>query len=299
MLTAVAMLVAVLFTGCSSYQDFQESPAAGYDYAAEYYSEDELDWNTEEYNHIDENGFMSVAANPYSTFAADVDTASYSNIRRMVLDGYLPQPDAVRIEEMLNYFTYDYPEPTGDEPFSVSYEMTDCPWNPDTKLLLIGMQAEKVDASELPDSNLVFLIDVSGSMNSYDKLPLVQQAFSLLTEQLGENDRVSIVTYASGDDVLLEGVSGENKTEILAAINGLTAGGGTAGADGINTAYELAERCFIKGGNNRIILATDGDLNIGPSSEGELTRLVEEKRENGVYLSVLGFGTGNIKDNKM
>ena len=211
----------------------------------------------------------------------------------------MPQPDAVRIEEMLNYFYYELPEPTDGAPFSVNFELSDCPWNEDTQLLMIGMQAEKLAADELPPSNLVFLVDVSGSMNSSNKLPLVQKAFGLLTEQLKPNDRVSIVTYASGDSVLLEGATGNEGARIMEAVNSLSAGGGTAGADGINTAYAIAERYFIEGGNNRVILATDGDFNVGVSSEGELTRLIEKKKESDIYLSVLGFGTGNIKDNKM
>ncbi len=260
---------------------------------------DEVEFDTEEYNAITENRFLSVVTNPLSTFSADVDTASYTNVRRYIDDRELPPADAVRIEELLNYFTYDYPQPDGDEPFSVTAEISRCPWNEDSQLMLVGMQAEKLDADVLPPSNLVFLIDVSGSMDSSDKLPLVKQAFMLLTEQLGEEDRISIVTYASSDRVVLEGATGRDKQAIMDAINLLDAGGATAGSQGITTAYAIAEKYFIEGGNNRIILATDGDLNVGPSSEGELTRLVEKKRENGVFLSVMGFGTGNIKDNKM
>lgn len=259
----------------------------------------EVEFDTEEYNAITENRFLSVVTNPLSTFSADVDTASYTNVRRYIDDRELPPADAVRIEELLNYFTYDYPQPDGDEPFSVTTEISPCPWNEDSLLMLVGMQAEKLDADALPPSNLVFLIDVSGSMDSSDKLPLVKQAFTLLTEQLGEDDRISIVTYASSDRVVLEGATGRDKQAIMDAINLLDAGGATAGSKGITTAYAIAEDYFIEGGNNRIILATDGDLNVGPSSEGELTRLVEKKRENGVFLSVMGFGTGNIKDNKM
>ena len=272
---------------------YSESEAVG-DYEIE-----QPEFNTEEYNSIVENRFLSVTANPLSTFSADVDTASYTNVRRYIDDQQLPPADAVRIEELLNYFTYDYPEPDGDEPFSVTTEISACPWNADTKLMLIGLQAEKPDTEQLPPSNLVFLIDVSGSMNNPDKLPLVKEAFLLLTEQLGSEDRVSIVTYASNDSVVLEGAAGDDKQEIIDAINQLEAGGATAGSDGIKTAYKLAQEYFIEGGNNRVILATDGDLNVGVSSEGELTRLVEKKRESGVFLSVMGFGTGNIKDNKM
>lgn len=256
-------------------------------------------YNTEEYNTIVENSYMSVASSPLSTFSIDVDTASYTNLRRMITDGYDIVPSAIRIEEMINYFDYDYAAPKADEPFSVTTEISDCPWNKDTKLMLVGLQAEELDLSEREPMNLVFLIDVSGSMYSEDKLPLVQRSFCMLTENLDERDRISIVTYAGSDQVVLAGAEGSQREAINNAINALEAGGSTAGADGINTAYEIAEKYFIKGGNNRIILATDGDLNVGVSSESDLTDLVEEKRESGVFLSVLGFGTGNIKDNKM
>lgn len=260
------------------------------------------DWNTEEYSALEEPGFKSVANDPLSTFSADVDTASYSNIRRMIEEGYsmdeIPA-GAVRIEEMLNYFSYDYKLPKKNEPFGVTTVIGDCPWNEDAKLLQIGLKTQEIDFSEAPDSNLVFLLDVSGSMYTDDKLPLLQKSFSMLVEELGEKDTVSIVTYAGSDQIILEGESGDNKEDIIRAINALEAGGSTNGADGIETAYELAEKYFIKGGNNRVILATDGDLNVGVSSESELDQLITEKKESGVYLSVLGFGTGNIKDNKM
>jgi len=257
------------------------------------------DFNTEEYNAIVENRYMSVQNNPLSTFSADVDTASYSNVRRMINDGQIVTPDAVRLEEMINYFKYDYKRPTGEDPFSVTPELVDCPWNSQSKLLSIGINAKDIDYSEMPDSNLVFLIDVSGSMSDEDKLPLLITAFSLLTENLSHNDRVSIVTYAGADSVVLEGAKGSEKDTIISALENLTASGSTNGADGINTAYKLANEYFIEDGNNRVILATDGDLNVGITSEGDLTLLVEEKRESGVFLSVLGFGVGNIKDNKM
>lgn len=259
-------------------------------------------WNTEEYDSVKETGFQSVANNPLSTFSADVDTASYSNIRRMIEEGYSMEEipaGAVRIEEMLNYFSYDYRLPKKDEPFGVTTVIGDCPWNEDAKLLQIGLKTEEIDFSEAPDSNLVFLLDVSGSMCSDDKLPLLQKSFSMLADELGERDTVSIVTYAGYDQVILEGETGDNKEKIIEAINALEAGGSTNGADGIETAYALAEKYFIKDGNNRVILATDGDLNVGPSSESELDELITGKKESGVYLSVLGFGTGNIKDNKM
>ncbi len=260
------------------------------------------DWNTEEYSAVEESGFKSVANEPLSTFSADVDTASYSNLRRMIETGYsmdmIPE-GAVRIEEMLNYFSYDYQLPKKSEPFGVTTVIGDCPWNEDAKLLQIGLKTQEIDFGEAPDSNLVFLLDVSGSMCTDDKLPLLQKSFSMLVQELGRKDTVSIVTYAGSDCVILEGESGDNQEEIIEAVNALEAGGSTNGADGIETAYALAEQYFIEGGNNRVILATDGDLNVGASSESELKKLITEKKESGVYLSVLGFGTGNIKDNKM
>ncbi len=258
-----------------------------------------VSFNTEEYNYIAENGFKNVRSDPLSTFSVDVDTASYTNIRRFLRNGEPIPEDAVRIEEMLNYFDYDYPEPAGEDPFSVTVEYADCPWNADHRLLMIGLKAQEIDFRERPASNFVFLLDVSGSMYSNDKLPLVQKAFTMLAENLNENDCVSIVTYAGYESVVLDGVSGSETAKIAAAIGDLEAGGSTAGEAGIQKAYELAEKHFIPGGNNRVILATDGDLNVGISSEGELTRLIQEKKQSGVHLSVLGVGTGNIKDNKM
>lgn len=258
--------------------------------------------NTEEYSGIVENGFLPASLNPLSTFSADVDTASYSNLRRMIEDGYSLEeiPDgSVRIEELLNYFHYDYINPKKGEPFGVTTQITDCPWNENSKVAMIGLKTKDIDFSEAKPSNLVFLLDVSGSMNSRDKLPLLQKSFALLTENLTEKDTVSIVVYAGEDRVILEGADGSEKREIVNAISSLEAGGSTAGSDGIITAYRLAERYFIEGGNNRVILATDGDLNVGLTTEEELEELISDKKESGVYLSVLGFGTGNIKDNKM
>lgn len=260
------------------------------------------DWNAEEYSAVTESGFQSVASSPLSTFSADVDTASYSNIRRMIESGYALEyipAGAVRIEEMLNYFSYDYKLPKKGEPFGVTTVVGDCPWNEDAKLLQIGLKTKEIDFGEAPDSNLVFLLDVSGSMHADDKLPLLQKSFSMLVQELGEKDTVSIVTYAGHDEVVLRGERGDHKEAIMDALNALEAGGSTNGAAGIETAYALAERYFIEGGNNRVILATDGDLNVGASSESALKELITEKKESGVYLTVLGFGTGNIKDNKM
>lgn len=261
----------------------------------------DIQQNDEEYNYIKENGYTAVSSAPLSTFSADVDTASYTNVRRMIDDGMDVPPDAVRIEKFINYFDYDYTDPADGEPFAVHTELSDCPWNDETELLMVGINTKGFDAvlDERPAMNLVFLIDVSGSMYDDNKLPLVQKSFSMLTDNLTAADRVSIVTYAGSDEVVLEGADGNDRKKILRAINDLEAGGSTAGAAGINTAYDIAQKYFIDGGNNRVILATDGDLNVGLSSESELTRLIEEKRESGVFLSVLGFGTGNYKDNRL
>lgn len=261
-----------------------------------------MPYANEEYGEIVEKGFLSAAEQPLSTFSADVDTASYSNLRRMILDGYeldwIPA-DSVRIEEMINYFDYDYNGPRAGEPFGVNTEIAECPWNEDSYVMMVGLQTEEVDFSDAAPSNLVFLIDVSGSMYSDDKLPLLQQSFAMLATNLTEKDRVSIVTYAGDDRIVLQGVRGNDVDTIINALNNLEAGGSTNGSAGISTAYELAEEYFIEGGNNRVILATDGDLNVGLTSEDELEWLITQKRETGVFLSVLGFGTGNIKDNKM
>ena len=254
-------------------------------------------YNTEEYNHLTENGYKLVSDEPLSTFSTDVDTASYTNVRRMINDGWEVDSDAVRTEEFINYFKYDYEKPA-EGAVSINTELSDCPWNSEAKLMLVGLQAREAKVKDVP-TNLVFLIDVSGSMEDEDKLPLVQQAFSMLAENLGADDRVSIVTYAGSDSVVLEGESGDNSDEIVSALNSLSAGGSTAGAAGITSAYKLAEEYFIEGGNNRVILATDGDLNVGLSSEEELTDLISQKRDSGVYLSVLGFGSGNYKDNRL
>ncbi len=258
-----------------------------------------IDYNTNEYDDLYENPWLSVKTSPLSTFAADVDTASYSNIRSNIEYGYDVPASSVRIEEMINYFHYDYDTPENGEKFAVHTEYMDCPWNEDTKLALVSLNTEKIDFSEAPESNLVFLIDVSGSMFDDNKLPLVQKSLCMLAENLTEKDRVSIVTYAGDDAVVLEGVSGDDYYTIASAIEGLEAYGSTNGAAGIETAYDLAEEYFIKGGNNRVILCTDGDLNVGVSSQGELEKLITEKKKSGVYLSVLGVGYGNYKDNKL
>lgn len=287
-------------TSTSQNYTLSESEAKGYDSGkADMDSSVNLDFTTEEYNKVEEQRYQSTKNQPLSTFSADVDTASYSNIRRMLKEGRMVDTGAVRIEEMLNYFNYDYKQPDGESPFGVTTELSDCPWNPDSKLFLVGIQTEKIDFSKSAPANLVFLIDVSGSMMDENKLPLVQRAFLLLTENLTEKDRISIVTYAGSDMVVLSGAKGDQKKKIQTAITELEAGGGTYGSKGIETAYQIAMENYIEGGNNRVILATDGDLNVGITSESELTNLIEEKRKSGVALSVLGFGTGNIKDNKM
>jgi Ca-activated chloride channel homolog len=255
--------------------------------------------NTEEYSLINENTFHESTKEPLSTFSIDVDKASYSNVRRFIQDGQTPPIDAVRIEELINYFTYEYKQPENSDPFSINTEMAICPWNKDHRLVQIGLQGKNISTENLPASNLVFLIDVSGSMSSSEKLPLLKSGFKLLIDQLRPRDEVSIVVYAGAAGVVLEPTSGKEETKILEALERLEAGGSTAGGAGINLAYEIAKRNFKENGNNRIILATDGDFNVGVSGNGELERLIEEKRETGIFLSVLGFGMGNYKDSKM
>ena len=257
------------------------------------------DFNTEEYRRIYENGWQVPARSPLSTFSIDVDAASYTNVRRFVGDGQLPPKDAVRIEEMINYFPYDYAEPRGEDPFSVTTELAAAPWHPGHRLALIGLQARRIPMEALPPNNLVFLLDVSGSMADPRKLPLVKSAFRLLVNQLRPQDQVAIVVYAGAAGLVLPSTTGDRKDTILDAIERLEAGGSTAGAAGIRLAYETARKSFLAEGNNRVILATDGDFNVGVSSEGELVRLIEEQRGHGVFLTVLGFGTGNLKDARM
>ncbi len=254
----------------------------------------------EAYSVINEKGFRQTSLSPLSTFSTDVDTASYANIRRYVFDTKrLPPKDAVRIEEMINYFDYDYAMPTGEEPFAIHTRVGKTLWNSKTKLIQIGLQTKKLAIKKLPESNLVFLLDVSGSMNRANKLPLLTKSLALLVRQLRREDRVSIVVYAGSSGLVLDRARGDEKDKILNALRSLRAGGSTAGASGIYQAYEVAQKAFIKGGNNRVILATDGDFNVGQTSQRELTELIESKRKSGIYLSVLGFGTGNYKDDRM
>ncbi|SEG20923.1 Ca-activated chloride channel family protein [Eubacterium ruminantium] len=270
--------------------------------------------DSREYNEIIENAFIKVSEQPDSTFAADTDTASYSNMRGYIakyiaeddpyykenggIVGYVPA-DAIRIEELINYFNYDYAEPAEGEPFSYYSEIVDCPWNDGHKLLMLGLKTEDIDTENLKDNNFVFLIDSSGSMDDANKLPLVKTAFARLVDELGDNDTISIVTYAGSSEVVLDGVKGSEKQEILDALDNIMAYGSTDGSDGIVTAYELAESHFLKNGNNRVILATDGDLNVGITDEDELVELIDRKKKSGVYLSVMGFGFDNLKDNKL
>jgi len=260
---------------------------------------DDVAHDTEAYARIDDNPFFRASTAPLSTFSSDVDTASYSNLRRFLREGRRPPKDAVRIEEMLNYFKYTYPPAAKGEPFSITTEVGPAPWNAKHQLVRIGLQAPAIDDRQAPARNLVFLLDVSGSMNSANKLPLLKQAMGLLVETLRPQDKVSIAVYAGASGVALPPTSGTDKDKIRQAIFALEAGGSTNGAAGIQLAYDLAEQSLIKHGINRVILCTDGDFNVGTTSEGDLTRLIEQKRERGVFLTVLGFGMGNYKDSTM
>jgi len=256
-------------------------------------------FNREGYDRIRDNPFVSVTENPLSTFSIDVDTASYSNLRRFLNSGTLPPKDAVRIEEMINYFSYDYPDPEGEQPFSVHVEVAQAPWRPEHRLLMVGLKGKEMAWEQRPSSNLVFLLDVSGSMQPAHKLPLLKAALRLLIERLGENDRVALVVYAGASGLVLPSTPADQKERILAALERLEAGGSTHGSSGIQLAYETAVAHFIRGGINRVILATDGDFNVGLTDQGALTRWIEEKAQSGVFLSVLGFGVGNYQDSTL
>lgn len=262
-----------------------------------YYSYDQQ--NNEEYESFSDNSFKSPLKDALSTFSIDVDVASYSNMRRMINQGRMPNMDAIRTEELINYFDYDYPQPTGNDPVRVTAEIGDCPWNKQHRLVKLGLKAKEMDKDNLPPSNLVFLIDVSGSMSGATRIDFVKSSMKLLVNNLRETDNVSIVTYANGVDVRLESTSGKEKSKIIGVVDGLIASGGTSGGRGIQLAYEQAKKNFRKDGNNRIILCTDGDFNIGPSNPDELKKLIEKERSSGVYLSILGYGMGNYKDNRM
>lgn len=255
--------------------------------------------NRETYSPITENEFHAVTKDPLSTFSIDVDAAAYSNLRRFINSGQKPPVDAVRIEEMINYFAYDYPQPKGKHPFEVITEIADCPWNEDHQLVHIGLQGKKIATDNLPPSNLVFLLDVSGSMRAANKLPLLQTSLNLLVNNLRAEDKVAIVVYAGAAGTVLPSTKGTDQQKIKEAINKLQAGGSTAGAAGIELAYKIAKENFVKKGNNRVILATDGDFNVGVSSDEALVKLIEKERKSGVFLTVLGFGEGNYQDHKM
>jgi Ca-activated chloride channel family protein len=257
------------------------------------------DPNTESYAGLEENPFESPQKSPLSTFSIDVDNASYTNIRRFINEGQKVPKEAVRVEEMMNFFKYNYPQPTGQHPFSINTELSDAPWNKNSQLLRIGLQGKNIPMTNLPTSNLVFLIDVSGSMSEQNKLPLLKESMKILVKELRPQDKVSIVVYAGSAGVVLEPTSGDHKEDILEAFDNLSAGGSTAGGEGIELAYKLAQQNFIKEGNNRVIIATDGDFNVGASSDADMEKLIEDKRKSGVFLTVLGYGMGNIKDSKM
>ncbi|MBI5372114.1 MAG: von Willebrand factor type A domain-containing protein [Sphingobacteriales bacterium] len=256
-------------------------------------------YDREGYDKITENGFLKATDNPLSTFSIDVDAASYSNVRRFLNTGQLPPAGAVRIEEMINYFKYEYPQPENKNPFSINTEISDAPWNKDHKLVLIGLQGKKIPVENLPASNLVFLIDVSGSMQGPERIGLVKASMKMLVEQLREQDKVAIVVYAGAAGMVLPSTPGSDKQKIKEAIDNLEAGGSTAGGAGIKLAYKTAREYFVKGGNNRVILCTDGDFNVGESSDDAMERLIEEERKSGVFLTVLGYGMGNYQDAKM
>lgn len=255
--------------------------------------------NTEEYEEMEENGFKTVGDHPMSTFSIDVDAASYSNMRRFINKGELPPAEAIRTEELINYFSYNYPQPTGNDPVKISAEAGACPWNAKHRLVRIGLKAKEIPTEKLPVSNLVFLIDVSGSMYGPQRLGLVQSSLKLLVNNLRDKDRVAIVVYSGSAGEKLPSTSGSDKQKIREAIDELTAGGSTAGGEGIKLAYKIARQNFVKGGNNRVILCTDGDFNVGVSTNEGLEKLIEQERKSGVFLTVLGYGMGNYKDSKM
>lgn len=280
------------------YIDGGNIQSAGYQVGFNQYHQS-APWNTEEYNTIVENEFLNAFSNPLSTFSIDVDAASYSNTRRFIQNGTLPPRDAVRVEEFINYFDYDYPQPTGDLPFAVFTELGNCPWNENNYLLHIGIKGKELEKEDENFSNLVFLLDVSGSMQDENKLPLLKRSFKFLVNNLNDYDKVAIVVYAGSAGLILTSTYGIEKNKILDALNNLHAGGSTAGGAGIQLAYKIAAENFVEGGNNRIILATDGDFNVGVSSTPELVQMIEKKRDEGIYLTILGYGMGNYKDGRL
>jgi Ca-activated chloride channel family protein len=298
---AIAMLI---LAGCNQRYSNAEASADSTSVASDEYLNDEmanadLEENTESYAEFVENPFESPKNAPLSTFSIDVDNASYTNIRRLINNGQPVPKDAVRVEEMMNFFKYRYPQPQDEHPFSLNTEYSQSPWNPKHKLLKIGLQGKDIPMTNLPSSNLVFLVDVSGSMSDENKLPLLKESMKVLVKELRSKDKVSIVVYAGAAGIVLEPTSGDDKEKIMDAFDELSAGGSTAGGEGIELAYKLAQQNFIKEGNNRIILATDGDFNVGASSDKDMEDLIEEKRKSGIFLTVLGYGMGNYKDSKM
>ncbi|MBA4134404.1 MAG: hypothetical protein C0525_06735 [Flavobacterium sp.] len=302
-----AVLVMLIFAGCKQGTMYSEASA---DTTAVEAADNEIllpnpddaittNDNTESYAELIENPFESPKTAPLSTFSIDVDNAAYTNIRRFLNNGQPVPKDAVRVEEMVNFFKYQYPQPTDEHPFSINTEYSQSPWNAKHKLLRIGLQGKNIPTYNLPASNLVFLIDVSGSMSDENKLPLLKESMKVLVKELRAKDKVSIVVYAGAAGVVLEPTSGEDKETIIEAFDNLNAGGSTAGGEGIALAYQLAKQNFIKDGNNRVILATDGDFNVGKSSDADMEDLIEEKRKSGIFLTVLGYGMGNYKDSKM
>ncbi|HET9137281.1 MAG TPA: von Willebrand factor type A domain-containing protein, partial [Candidatus Kapabacteria bacterium] len=257
------------------------------------------DFNTAEYSQIVDNDYKDVKQEPLSTFSIDVDGGAYSNVRHFIQSGQMPPPDAVRIEEMINYFKYDYPQPKNNDPFSITTELGACPWNKNHQLALIGLQGKEIPKADAPPANLTFLLDVSGSMSPENRLPLLKRAFKLLVNELRDEDRVSIVVYAGNAGLVLSPTTGKNKTAILEALDRLEAGGSTAGGAGLKLAYATAKENFNKEFNNRVILATDGDFNIGISNTGELLRFIEEQRASGIYLTTIGVGEDNYKDARL
>ncbi len=296
----VIVLTIFITTACNQGSEINNAKLDSYSRnMSESYYEETPTYNTESYDKINENQFVATINKPLSTFSVDVDKASYANVRRFLNDNQLPPPDAVRIEELINYFNYTYPQPTDKKPFSVSLEMASCPWNTKHELISIGLKGRDIEVQNLPTSNLVFLLDVSGSMSAANKLPLLKESFKILLEKLRSNDRVAIVVYAGAAGVVLPSTKCDEKETIIKALEKLEAGGSTAGGEGINLAYKIAKENFVKDGNNRVILATDGDFNVGESSDAAMERLIEKKRDEGIFLTVLGFGMGNYKDSKM
>jgi Ca-activated chloride channel homolog len=288
-------LACLLFLSCARFHSARMPPSAHYVLPGA----NNPDFNTESYDRIHDNPFLAARDNPLSTFSVDVDTASYANVRRFLDQGQVPPPDAVRVEELVNYFHYAYPEPTDEHPVALAAEVGPCPWQAAHRLVRVGLKAKSLPPQHLPPRNLTFLLDVSGSMDEPSKLPLLKRALGLLVDNLGEGDRVAMVVYAGASGLVLPPTRGDQKERIRAALESLAAGGSTNGASGIELAYQVAGQMFAAQGTNRVILATDGDFNVGVASRGDLERLIERKRDSGIYLTVLGFGMGNLKDSTL